>query len=106
MIDLGKGIEIVVETSEVSLEKLEESEFFLENTTELVMTSCEEMVVVGDGSKRRMQLTVCENCHRKYVNLLLHTDHEKQCGKPGNLWVFLPSVIFCGSPTSTFDSYN
>ena len=88
MIDLGKGIEIVVETSEVSLEKLEESEFFLEDTTELVMTSCKEMVVVGDGNKRRMQLTVCENCHRKYVNLLLHTDHEKQCGKPGNLCFF------------------
>ena len=34
MIDLGKGIEIVVETGEVSLEKLEESEFFLEDTTE------------------------------------------------------------------------
>ena len=63
---LDKDIEIVVETDEVSLEELEQSEFILEDlpvdveitesTAELVMASCEDMVVVG-GRERRQQLT-------------------------------------------------
>lgn len=63
---LDKEIEVVEETDEVSLEELEQSEFILEDlpvvveitesTAELVMASCEDMVVVG-GRERRQQLT-------------------------------------------------
>ena len=87
MIGLEKGIEIVVETDEVFLEELEESESILEellgvveiteSRTESVTVSCEDMVVVG-GKKRRKQLTACKNCHRRYSNFSLHKDHEKQ----------------------------
>ena len=51
------------------------------------MASFEDMVVVG-VSKRRKQLTACENCHRKYSNFLLHKDHENQCGKYANIYFF------------------
>ena len=66
MIGLEKEIEIVVETDEVSLEELEESEIILEDfpgvveitesRTESVMASSEDMVVVC-GTKRKKQLT-------------------------------------------------
>ena len=100
MFGLEKEIEIVVETDEVSLEELEESEFILEDLpgvveiresrTESVMASSEDMVVVG-GTKRRKQLTACKNCHRKYSNFSLRKDHENQCGKSANLWGFFCS---------------
>lgn len=63
MIALEKEIEIVVETDKVSLEELGEWEFILgdlpgvvgitKSTTELVKASCEDMVVVGGGSKQK-----------------------------------------------------
>ena len=61
MIGLEKEIEIVVETNEGSLQELEESECILEDlpgvteitesTTESVIASSEDVVVVGGGSK-------------------------------------------------------
>ena len=115
MTSLEKEAEIVVETDEVSLEELEDSGFILqdlpgvvkitESPTESVMRSCEDMVVAG-GKKRRKQLTACKNCHRKYSNSSLHKDHEKKCSKYANVCFFVPSLNFCGSPASTFDSYH
>ena len=94
MIHLEKEIEILVETDEVSLEELEDLPGVAEITespTELVMGSCEDMVVAAGGSKQRKQLTACKICHKKYSNSYLHKEHEKKCGKYANLF-FLHQV--------------
>ena len=94
MIGLELGIQILVETDEVSLEELGDLPGLAEITespTESVMGSCEDMVVAGGGSKQRKQLTACKNCHRKYSNSSLHKEHEKKCGKYANLFFF----FFC-----------
>lgn len=60
------------------------------------MASFEDMVVVG-VSKRRKQLTACENCHRKYSNFLLDKDHENQCGKYANIHFFTNCKLLVGN---------
>ena len=55
-----------------------------ESTAELVMASCEDMVMVG-GRERRQQLTAWKNWHRKFSNFPLHKGYERQCGKYANL---------------------